>query len=90
MYPNLVRIFYSNMELLTTRLDRLVTYVGGTLIDFTVEDLNYILGTDHVRLELYTSPKELQFNHFSHVDAIMNSYRRRDLSDYICLLPFRS
>ena len=55
VYPNLVRIFYSNMELSTTRLDRLVTYVGGVSIEFTVEDLNSILGTDHVGLELYTS-----------------------------------
>ena len=50
VYPNLVRIFYFNMELSATRLDRLVTYVGGVPIEFTVEDLNFILRTEHVGL----------------------------------------
>lgn len=32
VYPNLVRIFYSNMELSAIKFDRLVTNVGGVLI----------------------------------------------------------
>ena len=64
----------------------MVTYVGGVLIKFTVEDLNSILRIDHVGLELYTSRKKLQFNCFSHVDAVRNICRRRDLFDNICSL----
>ena len=75
VYPNLVRIFYSNMELSATRLDRLVTYVGSVPIEFIVEDLNSISGTGHAGLKLYTSRKELEFNHFSHVDAVRNICR---------------
>ena len=73
------------MELSTTRLDRLVIP-----IEFIVEDLNSILGTNHIGLELYTSPKELQFNCFSYVDAVRNIYIHRDLSDDVCSLPFQS
>lgn len=32
VYQNLVRIFYSNMELSAIKFDRLVTNVGGVLI----------------------------------------------------------
>lgn len=32
VYPNLVRIFYSNMELSAIKFDRLVTNVGGVPI----------------------------------------------------------
>ena len=78
------------MELSAARLDRLVTYIGGVPIGLTMEDLNSILGTDHVGLELYTSRKELQFNLFSHVNAVRNICRCQDLSDDVCSLPFRS
>lgn len=78
------------MELSATSLDRLVTYVRGVPIEFTVEDLSSILETDHSGLELYTSRKELQFKCFSHVDAVRNIYRCQDLSDDIFSLPFRS
>ncbi|KAH9724430.1 hypothetical protein KPL70_007481 [Citrus sinensis] len=90
VYPNLVRICYSNIEFSAIRLDQIVTYVGGIPIEFIVEDLNSIIGTDHVGLELYTSGKEIQFSRFSRVDAVRNICGRRDLSDDICSLPFRS
>ncbi|KAH9699241.1 hypothetical protein KPL71_024267 [Citrus sinensis] len=44
VYYNLVRVFYSNMEISATRLDRIVTHVGGVSIEFDVEELNNILG----------------------------------------------
>ena len=34
IYENLVRVFYSNMELSSTRRVELYTYVGGILIAF--------------------------------------------------------
>ena len=78
------------MELSAIRLDRLVKYIGGIPIEFAIEDLNSILGTDHVGLELYTSRKEFQFNCFSDVYAIRNICRRQHLSNNICSLPFLS
>ena len=44
VYHNLVRVFYSNMEIFATRLNRIVTHVGGVSIEFDVEELNNILG----------------------------------------------
>ncbi|KAH9769987.1 Integrase catalytic domain-containing protein [Citrus sinensis] len=44
VYLNLVRVFYSNMEISATRLDRIVTQVGGVPIEFDDEDLNSFLG----------------------------------------------
>ena len=29
IYPNLVRVFYSNMEIFANRLDRIITKIGG-------------------------------------------------------------
>lgn len=55
VYPNLVRVFYSNMKISANRLDQIITYVGGVLIEFDVEDLNNILGTpdaDHKIIHL--------------------------------------
>lgn len=43
VYPNLVHVFYLNMEISATRLDRIVTHVGGAPIEFDVKDLNNIL-----------------------------------------------
>lgn len=64
VYPNLVRVFHSNIELFATRLDGLVNNVGEVPIEFSMEDLNSIIGTERVGLELYTSRKELKFNYF--------------------------
>ena len=38
VYPNLVRIFYSNMEISATRLDTIITHVEGVPIEFDVKD----------------------------------------------------
>lgn len=37
--PNLVRVFYSNMELSPSRLDRILINIGGVSIEFNVGDL---------------------------------------------------
>lgn len=90
IYDNLVRVFYSNMELSTTRKDRVVTHVGGVPIEFDDAELSRIIGTTYKGLALYTARKELDFNDFRHVDAVRNICRRRDLSDDLCSLSFRS
>lgn len=47
-YLNLVRSFYLNMEIFADRLDRIITNVRGVRIEFEVEDLNQIIGTEYM------------------------------------------
>ena len=44
VYKNLVRVFYSNMDLSTTRQVKIITFVGGVHIEFDEVDLCSILG----------------------------------------------
>ncbi|KAH9791779.1 homogentisate geranylgeranyltransferase [Citrus sinensis] len=66
VYPNLMRVFYSNMEISVTRLDKIVTQVGGVPIEFDVELLNNILGISNDSHRIYTSRKAISFNSFAH------------------------
>ena len=88
IYPNLVRVFYSNMEISVTRLDRIITQVGVVYIEFDDEDLNSFLGISNNGHKIYTSKKALSFVDFIHDDRVRNICRHRDLSDDICGLPF--
>ncbi|KAH9801181.1 hypothetical protein KPL71_000929 [Citrus sinensis] len=90
VYPNLVRVFYLNMEIFNTRPNRIVTQVGRVPIEFDDADLADLLGIFCEGLDIYTSRKTLSFDSFSHTDDVRNICRRRDLSDEICLLHFRS
>ncbi|KAH9686494.1 hypothetical protein KPL70_014367 [Citrus sinensis] len=47
VYPNLVRVFYSNMEISDTRPNRIVTQVGRVSIEFDVVDLADFLAVNH-------------------------------------------
>lgn len=49
LYPNLIKVFYSNMKLFTTQLDRIVTNRRGVPIEFDVGNLNKILGTEKIQ-----------------------------------------
>ena len=90
VYPNLVRVFYSNMKFSTIRLDRIITNVRRVPIEFNVGDLNLILGTKNKGLEIYISRRELMFNHFLYTHVVRNIFRHNDLSDDICHLFFHS
>ena len=90
IYENLVRIFYSNMELSSTRRVALSTYVGGFRIEIDEPELCSILGISYRGLDIYTAKKELDFSDFRHVDAVRNICRRRELFDDVCSLSFRS
>ncbi|KAH9698155.1 hypothetical protein KPL71_023904 [Citrus sinensis] len=90
IYENLVRVFYSNIELPSARRDELHTYVGGIRIELDEPELCSILGIAYGGLDLYTARKELSFSNFRHVDGVRNICRRWDLSDDICSLSFRS
>lgn len=93
VYPILIRVFYSNMEISATRQDRIVTNVGSVPIEFDMGDLNKILGIEDKNLELYTFKKEVDFNDFNDFNnshAIKNICRHRDLLDDVCPFSFQS
>lgn len=48
VYPNLVRVFYSNIVLSDTRENRFEITIRRVLIEFNVRDLNSMLGTENV------------------------------------------
>ena len=52
------------MEISATRLDRIVTQVGGVPIEFDDEDLNGFLGISSEGHEIYTFRKALSFDGF--------------------------
>ncbi|KAH9667979.1 hypothetical protein KPL70_021252 [Citrus sinensis] len=90
VYPNLVRVFYSNMEISDTCPNRIVTQVSRVPIEFDDADLADFLGISSEGHNIYTSRKALSFDSFCHTDGVRNICRHRDLSDEICLLPFWS
>lgn len=47
VYENLVRVFYSNMDLSTTRQVQIITFIGGVHIEFDKVDLCSILGIQY-------------------------------------------
>ncbi|KAH9648550.1 Integrase catalytic domain-containing protein [Citrus sinensis] len=53
-------------------------------------DIKMYRGISCEGLDIYTSRKALSFDIFSHTHGVRNICRRRDLSDEICMLPFRS
>ena len=79
-----------NKEISATRLDRIVTQVGGVHIEFDDEDLNGFLGISSDGHKIYTSKKALSFEGFCHDDGVCNICRRRELNYETCHLPFRS
>ena len=90
VYPNLMRVFYSNIEISATLPDRIVTQVEGVHIEFDYKELNGFLGISSDGHKIYTSRKALSFFGFTYDDGVRNIYRRQDLSDDICNLHFRS
>lgn len=79
VYLNLVRFFYSNMEIFETRLERILTQVGGVLIEFDVEFLNNLLSISNDGHRIITSRKALSFDSFAHCEGVRNIRRRQGL-----------
>lgn len=90
VYPNLVCVFYSNMEISAERLDQIITHVVGVPIEFVVNDLNNILGILNKGHKIYTSRKALSFADFVYHHGVQNICRRQDLTNDICALLFPS
>lgn len=75
VYPNLVRVFYSNMEIYVERMGQIITHVRGVPIEFDVKDLNNTLGTPDTSRKIYTARKALSFADFFHPDGVRNICR---------------
>ena len=90
MYPDLVKVFYSNMDISEKKNNRVITNVGGVLIDFDVSELNSILGTSDFGPEIFSTRKSADIGHYVHVDAVRNICRRIDFSDEIRNIHFRT
>lgn len=88
----LIRVFCLNIEISTSRQDRIHNNVGGVSIKFNVKDLNRILGIKDEGLKICSCRKELMLNHFLYVNEIWNTTPNvyGDLSDDICHMPFPS
>ncbi|KAH9657659.1 CCHC-type domain-containing protein [Citrus sinensis] len=59
VYPDLVKVFYSNMEVSEENKNRVITTVGGVLIEFDDSELNSILGSSDDGLEICSLRKSL-------------------------------
>ncbi|KAH9716076.1 hypothetical protein KPL71_021332 [Citrus sinensis] len=59
LYPDLVKVFYSNMDVSEENKTRVITNIGGVMIDFDVSLLNSILGSSDFGLEIYLPRKSL-------------------------------
>lgn len=90
VYPNLVKVFYSNMDAFALNENRVITIVHGIVIEFDMLDHNEILVTSDDGLEIYTSRKELHFAGYLHTNAIRNICRRSYLTDEFCSVSLHS
>ena len=90
VYPNLVKVFYSNMDTAAEKENRVITKVGGVLIEFDDSELNSILGTSDDGLEIFSTRKTPNIDDYDHIDAVKNICRRINLSDDDCTIHFRT
>lgn len=89
MNPNLVKVFYSNMDISASKNDRVITNVFNVPTEFDMGDLNMIIGIEDEDLDIYASRKELKFSKFMHVEDVRNICKHKDFSNDICSLPLR-
>lgn len=83
VYLNLVKVFYSNMDTFKEKRNRVITHIGGIIIEFGVGILNKILGNPDNSLKSYSARKALCFHDYSHFETLRNICRRMDLSDEV-------
>ncbi|KAH9658634.1 hypothetical protein KPL70_023569 [Citrus sinensis] len=90
VYPDLVKVFYSNMDCSAEKENRVITTVGGVLIEFDDSELNSILGSSDDGLEMFSPRKPPDIDDYIYIDAFKNICRRVDLSDEDCTIHFRN
>lgn len=78
------------MEAFKTRKIKVVTQVGGIIIESNDDELCEIFKISSEILDIYIARQELDFDEFIHVDAIRNICRCHNLSDDLCSLFFKS
>ncbi|KAH9743819.1 hypothetical protein KPL70_003436 [Citrus sinensis] len=90
VYPDLVKVFYSNMDCSVEKENRVITTVGGVLIEFDDSDLDNILGSSDDGLDIFSLRKPPEIDDYVHVDTVRNICRRNDLSVEDCTIYFRT
>ncbi|KAH9685823.1 hypothetical protein KPL70_014116 [Citrus sinensis] len=90
VYPDLVKVFYSNMDCSAEKENRVITTVGGVLIKFDDSDLDNILGSSDDGLDIFSLRKPPEIDDYVHVDAVRNICRCNDLSVEDCTIHFRT
>ncbi|KAK9185082.1 hypothetical protein WN943_025435 [Citrus x changshan-huyou] len=90
VYPDLVRVFYSNMDCSAEKENRVITTIGGVLIEFDDSDLNTILGSSVDGLEIFSPRKPPDIDDYVYIDAVKNICCRVDLSNEDCTIHFRN
>ncbi|KAH9685489.1 Integrase catalytic domain-containing protein [Citrus sinensis] len=90
VYPDLVKVFYSNMDYSAEKENRVITTVGGVLIEFDDSELNSILGSSDDGLEIFSPRKPPDIDDYVYIDAVKNICRRVDLSDEDCTIHFHN
>ncbi|KAH9697591.1 Integrase catalytic domain-containing protein [Citrus sinensis] len=90
VYPDLVKVFYSNMNCSAEKENQVITTVGGVLIEFDDSELNSILGSSDDGLDIFSPRKPPDIDDYVHVDAVRNICWRSDLSVEDCTIHFRT
>ncbi|KAH9716748.1 Integrase catalytic domain-containing protein [Citrus sinensis] len=90
VYPDLVKVFYSNMDCSAEKENRVITTIGGVLIEFDDLELNSILGSSDDGLDIFSLRKPPDIDDYVHVDAVRNICRRSDLSVEDCTIHFHT
>ncbi|KAH9763753.1 hypothetical protein KPL70_001275 [Citrus sinensis] len=88
VYPDLVKVFYSNMDCSAEKENLVITTIGGVLIEFDDSDLDNILGSSDDGLDIFSLRKPPEIDDYVHVDAVRNICRRNDLSVEDCTIHF--
>ena len=69
------------MDCSAEKENRVITTVGGVLIEFDDSELNSILGSSDDGLEIFSLRKPPDIDDYVYIDVVKNICRRVDLSD---------
>ncbi|KAH9753253.1 Integrase catalytic domain-containing protein [Citrus sinensis] len=91
LYPDLLKVFYSNMDVSAENKTRVITNVGGVMIDFDFSLLNSILGSSDFGLEIYSPRKSPNLESCVHIDAVrhLDEVSHMDVALIDCILRRR-
>ncbi|KAH9685862.1 hypothetical protein KPL70_014139 [Citrus sinensis] len=90
VYSDLVKVFYLNMDCSVEKENRVITTVGGVLIEFDDSELNSILRSSDDGLEIFSPRKPPDIDDYVYIDAVKNICHRVDFSDEDCTIHFRN